>query len=43
VIADAVYGKVPFAELAAAGLQAAGDQDDALRFIDLFHLPEKAH
>jgi hypothetical protein len=43
VIAGAVYGKVPLAEMAAAGLLAAGDQDDALRFIDLFHLPVKAH
>jgi DNA-binding HxlR family transcriptional regulator len=43
VIAGAVYGKVPFADLEAVGLLAMGDQNDALRFIDLFHLPEKAH
>ena len=41
VIAGAVYGKVPLAELAAAGLGVAGDEEAALRFIDLFHLPTK--
>ncbi len=41
VIAGAVYGKVPIAELAGAGLELTGDEGAALRFIDLFHLPQK--
>lgn len=41
VIAGAVYGKVPLADLAGAGLVVAGDEAAALRFIDLFHLPAK--
>lgn len=41
VIAGAVYGKVPFGELAAADLAVAGDQALAERFVDLFHLPAK--
>ena len=41
VIAGAVYGKVPLADLAGAGLVVAGDESAALRFIDLFHLPAK--
>lgn len=40
-IAAAVYGKVPFAELAAAGLRFWGNEVRAARFVDLFHLPEK--
>ena len=41
-IAAAVYGKVPFADLAAAGLVVTGDHAAALGFVDCFHLPEKA-
>lgn len=41
IIAGAFYGKVPFEDLAGAGLAFAGDRAAALRFIDLFHLPEK--
>jgi DNA-binding HxlR family transcriptional regulator len=41
VIAGAVYGKVPLAELAGAGLSQSGDARSAMRFIDLFHLPAK--
>ena len=41
VIAGAVYGKLPLADLANAGLKVAGDEAAALRFIDLFHLPAK--
>lgn len=41
LIAAAVYGKVPFEELAPAGLTVAGDRDAALRYVDCFHLPEK--
>ena len=37
-IAAAVYGKVPFAALAEAGLSVTGD-GAAARFVDLFHLP----
>lgn len=40
-IAFAVYGKLPFEELAPMGLTITGDRAAALRFIDLFHLPEK--
>jgi len=40
-LAAAIYGKLPFDELAAAGLKVDGDSKAALRFIDLFHLPEK--
>lgn len=42
LIAGAVYGKMPFAGLAGAGLAVAGDHAAALRFVDLFHLPVKA-
>ncbi len=41
VIAGAIYGKVPFEELAAAGLSVVGDQALAERFVDLFQLPAK--
>lgn len=41
-IAAAIYGKVPFAELAPMGLEPAGDLTQAAAFIDLFHLPPKA-
>ena len=40
-IAFAVYGKIPFDELAQMGLVVTGDRQAAMRFIDLFHLPEK--
>lgn len=40
-IAFAVYGKLPFEELAPVGLSVTGDRRAAERFIDLFHLPEK--
>jgi DNA-binding HxlR family transcriptional regulator len=40
-IAAAVYGKLPLAELAGAGLTTEGDEGAVRRFIDLFHLPEK--
>jgi DNA-binding HxlR family transcriptional regulator len=40
-IAAAVYGKVPFADLAPAGLALAGSEAAALAFVDCFHLPEK--
>jgi DNA-binding HxlR family transcriptional regulator len=40
-IAFAVYGKLPFDELAGLGLSVTGDREAATRFIDLFHLPEK--
>lgn len=39
-IAGAVYGKLPFPQLAGAGLVVTGDESLALRFIDLFHLPK---
>jgi DNA-binding HxlR family transcriptional regulator len=42
-IAAAVYGKVPFDELAAAGLNVSGDREAALRYVDCFHLPEKIY
>lgn len=41
LIAGAVYGKIPIGDLAGSGLAAAGDQEAARRFIDLFHLPAK--
>jgi len=41
-IAAAAYGKVGFADLAAAGLDLAGDAAVAHRFLDHFQLPEKA-
>ena len=40
-IAAAIYGKVAFGDLAAAGLSVTGDRTAAIRFVDLFHLPEK--
>jgi DNA-binding HxlR family transcriptional regulator len=40
-IAAAVYGKLPFEEVAPLGLSVTGDREAAMRFIDLFHLPEK--
>ena len=40
-IAAAVYGKVPLADLAPAGLVVHGDAGAALRFIDCFYLPGK--
>ena len=40
-IAAAIYGKVPFAELAGAGLSLTGSAALALAFIDCFHLPPK--
>lgn len=40
-IAAAVYGKVPFDQAAGMGLTVTGDHALAIRFIDLFHLPEK--
>ena len=43
VIAGAVYGKIPFGDLAPAGLVVSGDREAALRYVDCFHLPEKAH
>jgi DNA-binding HxlR family transcriptional regulator len=42
-IAWAVYGKLPFDELAQAGLSVTGDRDAALRYVDCFHLPEKIY
>ena len=41
VIAGAVYGKVPIADLARAGLALSGDERVAELFIGLFHLPPK--
>jgi DNA-binding HxlR family transcriptional regulator len=43
LIAAAVYGKVPFGDLAAAGLSVTGDLETALRFVDCFCLPEKIY
>ena len=40
-IAAAAYGKVPFAELAGAGLSVDGDAEAAWRFLDCFILPDK--
>jgi DNA-binding HxlR family transcriptional regulator len=42
-IAAAVYGKVPFDDLAPAGLVVTGDRDAALAYVDCFHLPEKIY
>jgi DNA-binding HxlR family transcriptional regulator len=42
-IAALIYGKIPADELAGAGLCVTGDAAAAARFIDLFHLPAKAH
>jgi DNA-binding HxlR family transcriptional regulator len=41
LLAAIFYGKVPWAELAGQGVEVAGDEALALRFIDLFHLPPK--
>ncbi len=41
LIAAAVYGKVPFGDLAGAGLGITGNRAAALRYVDCFHLPEK--
>src|SRR3546814_725 len=41
-IAAMVYGKVPPGALTEAGLKLDGDKAIIGRFIDLFHLPEKA-
>lgn len=40
-IAAMVYGKLPAAQLGAAGLVLVGDAAAAQQFVDLFHLPEK--
>lgn len=40
-LAAAIYGKVPFADLAPAGLAVAGDESAARAFVDIFHLPPK--
>jgi DNA-binding HxlR family transcriptional regulator len=40
-LAALIYGKVPAADLAAAGLVVEGDTDAVRRFIVLFNLPEK--
>lgn len=40
-IAFAVYGKVPFEDLAETGFEITGNHEAAANFIDLFHLPEK--
>lgn len=40
-IAFAIYGKLPFDQLADAGLRFSGDAALAARFIDMFHLPAK--
>ena len=42
-IAALIYGKIPADELAATGLSVSGDAAVAARFVDLFHLPAKAH
>lgn len=43
VVAAAVYGKVPLAALESeAGMIIEGDREVFARFIDFFHLPEKA-
>ncbi|WP_313472515.1 helix-turn-helix domain-containing protein [Brevundimonas sp.] len=43
VVAAAVYGKVPLAALEGEGaMTIEGDRDVFARFIDFFHLPEKA-
>lgn len=41
-IAALIYGKVPAAALADTGLRLTGNLAAAARFLDLFHLPEKA-
>lgn len=41
-VAALVYGKVPAADLTAAGLAVSGDGALLERFVDLFHLPPKA-
>jgi DNA-binding HxlR family transcriptional regulator len=43
LIAAAVYGKVPFDDLAPAGLLVSGDREAALGYVDCFHLPEKIY
>lgn len=43
ILAAVIYGKVPLDDLSSAGLRFTGDQAVAARFIDCFHLPEKAH
>lgn len=40
-IAAAIYGKVPFEELAETGFEMTGKRKAAARFIDLFHLPAR--
>ena len=43
IVAAAVYGKVPLAALEGEGaMTIEGDRDVFARFIDFFHLPEKA-
>jgi DNA-binding HxlR family transcriptional regulator len=42
-IAAAVYGKVPFDDLATAGLDVTGNRDAALAYVGCFHLPEKIY
>jgi len=41
VIGTAIYGKVPFDDLAGMGLVVEGDRAAALAFVDIFELPEK--
>lgn len=43
LIAGAVYGKVPFDELASAGLMVTGSREAALAYVDFFHLPDKIY
>jgi DNA-binding HxlR family transcriptional regulator len=43
LVAAAVYGKVSFDELAAAGLAVIGDREAALGYADCFGLPEKIY
>jgi DNA-binding HxlR family transcriptional regulator len=43
LIAAAVYGKVPFDDLAAAGLTVTGDREAAMRYVECFHLPDKIY
>jgi hypothetical protein len=42
LIAAAVYGKVPFEDLAAAELKVTG-REAALAYVDFFHLPAKIY
>ena len=43
IVAAAVYGKVPLAALEAEGaMSLEGKREVFTRFIDFFHLPEKA-